>query len=131
MLIFARDMIDHSTDANLIVPRTRALNSGSTFLPYIEITKNFLGDIASGKHKFLLKVGKITFREQSKPPPYMFCFPRRWVLEGRKSDARARVENWVEPPECSSYCADCGLFVQKLYNSCLKIKFKTFCFHLN
>ena len=72
------------------MPKTRALSSGSTFLPYFEITKNFLGDTVSGKHKFLLKVGEITFREQSRPSPYLFCFPRGWVLARRKSDvARA------------------------------------------
>ena len=49
-----RDMIDHQCP---LVPKTRALSSGSTFLPYFEITKNFLGDTVSGKHKFLLKVG--------------------------------------------------------------------------
>ena len=104
---------DRSQHRCELVPRTRALNFGSTFLPYIEITKNFLGDTASGKHKFLLKVGQITFREQSKPPPYLFCFPRRWVLASRKSDARARVENWYEPPECSSYCAELWTFRPK------------------
>ena len=80
-----RDMIDHSRQCEL-VPKTRALSSGSTFLPYFEITKNFLGDTVSGKHKFLLNVGEITFREQSRPSPYLFCFPRGWVLARRKSD---------------------------------------------
>ena len=50
-----RDMIDHRQCE--LVPKARALSSGSTFLPYFEITKNFLGDTVSGKLKFLLKVG--------------------------------------------------------------------------
>ena len=73
------DRLQHRCE---LVPKSRALGSGSTFLPYIEITKNFLGDTIWDKRRFLFKRGKITFREYSSE------------TVGMKFDVCARVENW-------------------------------------